>query len=63
MVLLEDILTAIDRRKGKVLLCAQTALAPPAFKAFRKLFLNEFGNSGLVKDLQGLYGSDRQKSR
>jgi hypothetical protein len=63
MVELDEILKAIDRHKRPVLACAETALAPHAFKAFRKVFLDEFGNSGLVKDLHGLYGLERRKSR
>ena len=62
MVELADILRPLDRRKQKILLAAETALSPEAFRAFRKLFLDELGYSGLVKDLQGLFGSDRQKS-
>ena len=60
MVDLNSVLQIIDRRKHKVLLVAQSALAPEQFKAFRRVFLDEFGNSGLVKELQGLFGVDRR---
>jgi hypothetical protein len=63
MVDLADILRAIDRRKQKLLLFAEAALPPERFQPFRKLLLDELGNSGLVKDLRGLFGSDGSKSR
>jgi hypothetical protein len=63
MVELADVLDRIKPRMRKILLCAEASLSPEAYKPFRKLVLDEFGNSGLVKDLQGLYKSERQKSR
>lgn len=39
---------------NRVLLIAQAALSENQFQAFRKLFLDEFGKSGLGKDLERL---------
>jgi len=63
MVDLNSVLEAIDKRKRKVLLAAESSLGSQQFKAFRRLFLDEFGNSGLTKDLQGLDRMDRQNAR
>ena len=63
MVDLADIRALINRRKSKILLYAESSLAPGPYLAFRKLLLDELGNSGLEKDLQGLYRMDRQNSR
>ena len=63
MVELDEVLGAIDRRKGNILLFAEAAMLPHAFIAFRKLLLNELGNSGLGKELQVLFAADRKKAR
>lgn len=55
MVTLDAITKLIDQRKNKVLLLAQMALPESQFSAFRKLFLDEFGKSGLESDLGRLF--------
>ena len=55
MVNLDEIHGAIRPRMAQVLLLAQSSLPPAQYEAYRKLVLNEFGNSGLVKDLQRLF--------
>lgn len=59
MVRLDDILDAINAHKNRVLLVAEASLPASQFGAFRKIVLDEFGNSGLVKDLQRLF-TDRK---
>lgn len=51
MVTFDSVKTLIDPRKNKVLLFAEMALPKSQFLAFRKLFLDEFGKSGLESDL------------
>jgi hypothetical protein len=46
-----------------LLLVAESALPPERFQAFRKLFLNEFGKSGLGQDLDRMYGEDDSSDR
>jgi len=63
MVTLQTILAAINAHKNPVLLFAQAALPEQQFKAFKKLFLNEFGEKGLEGKLAKLYAEDRQRER
>ena len=51
MRLLPDLLTAVDARKNHVLRIAQAALPENQFRAFRGLFLDEFGRNGLESEL------------
>jgi hypothetical protein len=51
MVSKEEIEKLINIRLNYVLLVAQSSLPENQFKAFRKLTLDSFGNSGLGKDL------------
>ena len=52
MRLLPDLLTAVDARKNHVLRIAQAALPENQFRAFRGLFLDEFGRNGLEVELE-----------
>ena len=61
MVKPEDIVTVIDPRKNKILLYAQLAMQPTQFSTFRKLFLDELGNDGFVKDLYRLFAKDKER--
>jgi len=54
MISLDDINALIEARKNRVLTCAQVGMNEFQFKAFRKLFLDEFGRSGLLSDLERL---------
>lgn len=54
MVKLDDVLRLIDARKNRVLLLAEASLPATQFLAWRKLFLDELGQSGLARDLQEL---------
>ena len=51
MSLLAILLEAINGRKNKALQLAQVGLSEPQFRAFRGLFLDEFGRNGLESEL------------
>ena len=51
MVNLEAVLQLINPHKNRVLLYAQSSLTEHQFKAFKKLFLDEMGKSGLESEL------------
>jgi len=63
MVTREQIQELINPRLNKVLLIAQSSLSKSQFEAFRKLFLDEFGNSGLGTDLERIYKEFKHKAR
>ena len=50
-MLLSVLLEAIIARKNKALRLAQVGLSEPQFRAFRGLFLDEFGRNGLESEL------------
>lgn len=56
MVTVKDIDELISERKNRILTYAQMAIPDSQFQAFRKLFLDELGKSGLLKDLERLLG-------
>lgn len=51
MSLTAELKQAIDARKKRVLQVAQAAIPPAQFDAYRKIFLDEFGDSGLESDV------------
>ena len=53
----------INTRLNRVLLYAETSLHPSQFQAFRKLTLDEFGNSGLAKELERIFNKKNDKAR
>jgi hypothetical protein len=61
--LLPAILDALDRRKHRLLLVAQTALPKPQFEAFRKIVLDELGTSGFQRELEDALKRHRGKER
>ncbi|WP_446809882.1 hypothetical protein ACH50O_21935 [Methylomonas sp. 2BW1-5-20] len=61
--MLDTIKKLIDARKNKTLLLAQTALPEHQYSAFRKLFLDEFGKSGLESDLERLFNEKSAHTR
>jgi hypothetical protein len=63
MVTKEVIERLINMRLNQLLLVAETALPSTQFQAFRKIALNEFGNSGLGKELERLLGENQHKAR
>jgi len=52
MVTKEEILTLINNRVKKILDLAELSLPQDKFQLFRKMTLDEFGKSGLVKELE-----------
>lgn len=55
MVSLEAVIKLLNPRKNRVLDIAEASLSASQYKAFRKLFLAEFGQSGLESDLERLF--------
>lgn len=55
VIALNTLLALINARKNKALLLAESSLPESQFKAFRKMFLMEFGEKGLEGELQKLY--------
>lgn len=60
MVAVATLLDLLNTRKNRVLLYAQAALPQSQFVAFKKLFLDEFGRSGLEGQLVMLDAEFRQ---
>ena len=56
MVSPQHIAELLNPRKNRLLLYAEAALPEKQFAAFRKLLLDELGNSGLIGDLEELLG-------
>ena len=54
MIKTEDIDQLLSQRKSRILDYAQMALPESQFRAFRKCFLDEFGKSGFLSDLDRL---------
>lgn len=57
------ILELLNPRKNRVLLVAQSSLSESQFRAFKKLFLDEFGQSGFEKDLERILAEKQHKER
>lgn len=60
MSLLNLLLDAINARKNKALQLAQVGLTESQFRAFRGLFLDEFGRNGLESDLARIVADDER---
>lgn len=52
MVNSEKIISCVNVRMAKILSFAELAMPRDKFEIFRKLTLDEFGKSGLVKELE-----------
>lgn len=63
MVSLNLLLDALDRRKNRLLLVAQTALPASQFEAFRKILLAELGKSGFQQELEDAFRLHHGKGR
>ena len=61
--LLQEILDLITVRKKQILTVAQAALPESQFIAFRRIVLDEFGKSGLEKELARVLAEKRHKER
>jgi len=51
----EQVLKLVNARINRVLLVAQASLEGDRYAAYRKIVLNEFGESGLGKELERLF--------
>jgi hypothetical protein len=61
MITLNTLLALINKHKSEMLLIAESSLPESQFKAFRKLFLSQFGEKGLQGELQRIYAEDQNK--
>ena len=52
MKLQDALLVAVNARKNQALRFAQAALPESQFRAFRGLFLDEFGQNGLEREVE-----------
>lgn len=59
MVNLGKVIDLVNTRKNRVLLIAEASFPEGQFKAFRKLFLGEFGDKGLEGELFEMFDKDR----
>lgn len=53
----EEIVKVVNARLNNILLVAESSLSQSQFRAFRTLVLNEFGKSGLCRDLERILGN------
>jgi hypothetical protein len=60
MVTLEAISELLNGRLNRVLLILQSSLPEHQFQACRKLVLDEFGKSGLTRELEALLRGSRK---
>lgn len=60
VIALQTLLELLNRRKGRLLECAQLAMPESQFRVFRKKLLNEFGQRGLEGELVRLDAEHRQ---
>lgn len=63
IALAQSVLSLLNARKAKVLLIAEAALPQSQYQAFRKLFLNEFGQSGLESELVRVIAESNRENR
>lgn len=55
------IVEALDRRKNRLLLVAQTALPGSQYEAFRKIVLDELGKAGFQRELEDALARDKDR--
>lgn len=63
VIALSAFLELLNARKNRVLLYAQVALPQSQFEAFKKLFLDEFGRSGLEGQLVKMDAEPRRHNQ
>jgi hypothetical protein len=63
VIALQTLLNLINARKNRALLLAEASLPESQYRAFRKLFLCEFGEKGLEGELQRIYAEQRELER
>ena len=62
MMLLDQLLQAVNARKNEALWLAQAALPQSQFAAFRGMFLTMFGRAGLERELAQIV-ADYEKAK
>lgn len=63
VIALPILIQMINARKHKVLLIAEASMPPHQYKAFRKLFLCEFGDKGLEGEICKIYTESQQQRK
>ena len=63
MVTKENIDQLLNLHLSRLLLVVEAALPSSQFQVLRKFALNEFGNNGLGKELERLFGEKQHKAR
>jgi hypothetical protein len=63
MVSKAQVVELVNHRVTRILLVAQSSLPASQFQAFRTVVLNEFGRSGLERELERLEGQVRSEER
>ena len=63
MVTLQIVLDLLNAHKNRALRIAEASMPPSQFKAFRRLFLDEFGKSGLERELVIVFDEEQHKDR
>jgi hypothetical protein len=63
MVTKEEIMELVRMHLNRVLLMAESSLSESQFKAYRKLVLDEFGQSGFDKELDTMFKREVQRER
>jgi hypothetical protein len=56
----DEILDRVNERVNRVLTVAELCLSKEQYPLFRKIVLDEFGRSGLGRDLEALGQKERQ---
>ena len=54
----EDVELLLNDLRCQILLVAESSLPATQFKAFRRITLNAFGNNGIGKELDRLFGNN-----
>lgn len=62
MSLMPLLVEAINARKKRALRLAAIGLPAPQFEAFRAAFLDEFGRSGLERDLEQIVAEHERRN-
>lgn len=63
MVTKAQVVELVNHRVTRILLVAQSSLPASQFQAFRTVVLNEFGRSGLERELERLEGKRGSEER
>jgi hypothetical protein len=62
LTMLPQLLEAVNARKNRALRIAEAALPESQFRAFRGLFLDEFGRNGLERELERIVAEQESRT-